>query len=161
MTWWQIVDTFTLQKQNKTKQKTKICIQNEFIYMNMDFYLFACITSDPGSLSVYSEMTLRPFLFVFSVETRPLGSVGAEMTPIGILNARLSLYAAALLPPENIICRASKGVCLSFRCDDNPLMCFSAFLFSLISRMDTSVAQWTPCAFSRGRPEGTCTVFSM
>lgn len=81
-------------------------------------------------------MTLRPFLFVFSVESRPLGSVGAEMTPRGILNARLSLYAAAPLPPENIICWASKGVCLSFRCDDNPLMCFSAFSF-------LSFLEWT------------------
>lgn len=32
---------------------------------------------------------------------------------------------------------------------------------SFLCRTDTSVAQWTPCAFSPGRSEGACTVFSM
>lgn len=36
---------------------------------------------------------------------------------------------AAPPPPENIICRASKGVCLRFKCDDNPLMCLFPFSF--------------------------------
>lgn len=45
-----------------------------------------------------------PFAFVFSVEYRHLGSVGAKMTPGGILNAKWSQYAAAPPPPENIIC---------------------------------------------------------
>lgn len=62
------------------------------------------------------------------------------MTRRGILNVKPSLVRSAGAT-YNMICPALNGV-------------YSTLCVSFLCRMDTSVAQWTPCAFSPGRSEG-------